>query len=253
MSDDRYRALRFLFKVDYIEPDYGSLKFDGDGLWFPKDRGAFETLYSTGWLQRTPERVAPAVDHGEGDFAVCSLLYRSSTSYFFTVPVDCRDKISMQNHIQRTHHSWRRLRFKTDERQNLSIATFAASGYTLAGRGSRDWVPEILPDTYNDSYCSQIPFTHLTGDLALIVGLVAFSCPRERDGSCLIDMMQRCFRPPRWVPHRSVPERIDRHGVVVTIRADPEAGDMHESNRELQRFQDGSYGALFKSPDGHRF
>ncbi|KAG8211926.1 hypothetical protein GTR04_0675 [Trichophyton interdigitale] len=154
----------------------------------------------------------------------------------------------MQNHIEQTEQSWRRLRFKNDERQNLSIATFSATSYTLAGRGSRDWVPELLPDTYNDSYCSPVPFTHLTGDLALIVGLIAFSCPRERDKHCLSDIMQRCFKPPRWSPHHSPPQRIDRHGVVVTIRADPEAGDLREGKRELRKFQDGSYGALFKSP-----
>ncbi|EGD92746.1 hypothetical protein TESG_00314 [Trichophyton tonsurans CBS 112818] len=248
MGDERYKSLRFLFKVDYIQADDESLQFDADGLWSPPHECTYSTLYSTEWLQRTPERVVPAKTHGDSDFAVCSLLYRSSTSYFFTVPVDCRNNDSMQNHIEQTEQSWRRLRFKNDERQNLSIATFSATGYTLAGRGSRDWVPELLPDTYNDSYCSPVPFTHLTGDLALIVGLIAFSCPRERDKHCLSDIMQRCFKPPRWSPHHSPPQRIDRHGVVVTIRADPEAGDLREGKRELRKFQDGSYGALFKSP-----
>ncbi|KAF3479765.1 uncharacterized protein GIQ15_06741 [Arthroderma uncinatum] len=244
MSDERYRRLRFLFKVDYIEPNDDNPRFDDDGLWLPRDDGIFDRHSSTGWLQRTPENVTRVRNPGDGDFAVCSLLYRSATSYFFAIPADCTKPPA-----QRAEQRWRRIRFDDDESQNLSVATFYGTSVTLAGRGSRDWVPELLPDSYNASHSSDVPFTHLTGDLALIVALIASSCPRERDASCLIETMQRCFRPPRWVRHRSDPQRIDRHGVVVTIRLDPEAGDMRESKVDLQKFQRGDYGALLKATD----
>ncbi|KAK2867760.1 hypothetical protein FQN49_003506 [Arthroderma sp. PD_2] len=248
MSDERIKQLRFLFKVDYIEPNEASPKFDGDGLWFPQNGGDFETKATTGWLLRTPDQVTLARDQGVRDFSVCSLIYRSSTSHFLAVPADCRNS-DIRNHTKQTGYSWRRVRFKNDESQDLSIATFSASNLTLAGRGSRDWVPELLPATYNDNYSSRVPFTHLTGELALIVGFIAFSCPKERDPSNLAKIMQTCFKPPLWNRHGLDPERIDRHGVVVTIRADPEAGNLHQSEQDLRKYQDGHYGALLISLD----
>ncbi|KAK2877137.1 hypothetical protein FQN49_001381 [Arthroderma sp. PD_2] len=246
IEGDIYGQLRFLFKVDYIEPV--DLQFGSDGIWLPTNDGLFETVHSTGWLQRTPERVSIPKNMDGIDFGVNSLLYRSSTSHFLAVPIDCRSS-SMQKRLIRTGNSWRRLYFRNDEGRNLSSVTYTASNFTLAGQGSHDWIPEILPATYRYNSSENTPFTHLTGDLALIIGLVAFSCPRERDTSCLIDVMQRCFRPPRWVRHRSDPERIDRHGVVVNIRIDPEAGNMSVSEEHLRKFVNGDYGPLLMASE----
>lgn len=262
-----YRNLQFLFKIDYIQ-----VKLDapenrpGDHWHPPASSGDFEAKSSTGWLLRTPDTVEKATNTNGRHFDTCSLFYSSETTYYLGVPFDCRTKC-LEEWFQKYEKigCWERVRFSHSESGDLSTMKLGAENTSLAGRGSEQWVPELVPATYNlDDPYSPPQTTHLAGNLALIMAFVAFACPTMGDTAEVRNVVNNCFKPPFWKPHGKLPRSVfllvfamlknytfsdrpslgpNRCGVVVNIRLDPSL-DPITSKAHLSKFQNGEHGPL---------
>lgn len=113
---------------------------------------------------------------------------------------------------------WWPLTFQHEpENRNLSrVQESAEEQYLAAGRGLR-WISELGLDAYAHRHSPQNG--GLSGNLAVVVGLVAFSCPAsELDNVLLTDV---AWHDSRWRGHSRGDGREDGRGVVVSIYLDP--------------------------------
>lgn len=210
--------LTFLFQITpiHIKPDAPeNRKFNG--YWYPPESSDALTIdqrNQTGWFIWTNSNaspnghvsitpVSPSVGERreEEEEEVCSIFFDSECNYFLATPTDCTQTGSTGRGWD---IGWTRLGFEhpyptatqSQPQPNLSKLTFAAERHTLAGTGSRIWMPQLLPETY-DNHETQVP-TGLAGDLSLLVALAGFTSNPTREE--FLNTMARHFHPPNWVP-----------------------------------------------------
>ncbi|EEP78979.1 predicted protein [Uncinocarpus reesii 1704] len=242
--------LRFLFKIDFIKPNYdeqSEIRIP-DQKWIPPTiPQAITTVGTTGWFQWSSNGVNPAMSTSETDFQVCSLFYNSEHSHFQGVPFDCR-KYSVKESRMRDGIGWRRVMFRYSlhsSRLPISIMGFDSAYNVLAGKGSSSWMPQLIPETYDnnqDENCSE--HTGIAGDLALLLAFVAFSYTiNPQDPNMVLWVIHNCFKPPVWNRHPCTAPRKHGTGVVVSIRLDPESNITAE---DLRNYQKGYYGPFIQ-------
>lgn len=197
-----------------------------NGYWHPpdsKDDFVLDTANQTGWWKwatDSPVEPSPSLNpslcpstsssrsSSSNDEKLCSIFFDSECGYFLITPTDCASTGSTDSSWD---IGWTRIRINglvvnpstttptaaiTTSPCKISKLTFFAERLTLAGTGSESWMPQYLPETYNNLE-SQTP-TALVGDLALLVAIAAFTCePRRND---IISTMNNHFRLPRWIP-----------------------------------------------------
>lgn len=304
MSANSLSNLTFLFDIMpvVIKPDIPeNRKFNG--YWYPpesKDDYTIDQRNQTGWcrwtnanangpisITQSPDpATSPADSNGEDGEGVCSVFFDSECNYFLVTPTDCMQTGSTN---RLWDIGWTRLGFENlsqpqpqsplsqgrEAPARLSKLTFLAEHHTLAGYGAPTWMPQLLPETYDNHETPQAP-TGLVGELCLLVALAGFTTPPIREE--FLTMMHRHFCPPFWVPRpgskpitstliplfpfalypkcceRKRLTRIylehlpycHRQGLVVRIR--PVPGSSSRSI-DLQAVENGQFGPLFQGVD----
>lgn len=235
--------LTFLFDIIpvVIKPDIPeNRKFNG--YWYPpesKDDYTIDERNQTGWclwtnanaygpisITRSPDTATSPADSNEEDGEeVCSVFFDSECNYFLVTPTDCMQTGSTS---RMWDVGWTRLRFENlsqpqpqspqTQRQEapnrLSKLTFVAERHTLAGYGAPTWMPQLLPETYDDHETPQAP-TGLVGELCLLVALAGFTTPPIREE--FLTTMRRHFCPPLWVPRPGGKPIISRLIAIVSL------------------------------------
>ena len=184
---------------------------NGDTHWIPPSvPEAVDTWAETPWMRWTSTGMQPASAVGNSDVSVCSLFYNSETFYFLGVPYDCRRK-SVKAERDSIGLGWRRLMFRyTDHEPPLSVVGFDSEYHVLAARGSSNWMPELVPPTYNqnqEKYHGVIASrTGIAGELSVILGMAALSCAPtarpENMAAYVLRVLGVSFRPPHWRLHK---------------------------------------------------
>ncbi|KAL1957036.1 hypothetical protein VTO42DRAFT_6413 [Malbranchea cinnamomea] len=254
MATDIYTSLKFVFKIDFIGPVIS--EFDnrnGNSDWIPPSvPEAVDTWATTPWMRWTSTRMSKTADIEGPEVSVCSLFYNSETFSFLGVPYDCRQQ-SVKEERDTLGLGWRRLMFRyTDDDPPLSVIGFDSEYHVLAARGASNWMPQLVPPTYNQNqerYNGVISSrTGLAGELSVILGMAALSCPPTRNpdnmAQLILTVIGTSFRPPQWRPHNLKTGRIHASGVVVSVRVDPTPPVMGADI--LEKFQAGEFGPILE-------
>lgn len=229
-----YQSLRFLFSIEMIKPNYDVQPEirGGDLNWRPPTiPEAITTTVKTGWLKWTYNGVTKPTTVSNEDFQVCSLFYNSESCQYLGVPYDCR-KVRIQDKINAggERYGWRRIMFEHHEydppHPSLSIMKFDSEHHVLASRGSRTWMPQLIPQSYcqNQPDSFTPPETALAGDIALFIALATFTCRIPETKEQLINfvrMIGSSFKPPRWVPHQLPSGRMSTIEMFLDIFTRP--------------------------------
>ncbi len=147
---------------------------------------------------------------------------------------------------------WRVLRFDHIPKPHTS-ATYSAINLSgeekhLAARGSPTWMGQLLPHEYNYQRTTPngqaIPATTtsagLIGDLAILIGLAAFSAPENS----LRAVVSSSILPGAWIRHSLPTGRTPERGMVVTIYYDPR-NPKYSTKDILDRLENGGFGPFY--------
>ncbi|KAK2811629.1 hypothetical protein FQN50_001971 [Emmonsiellopsis sp. PD_5] len=199
-----FRGLRFLFKVDFVKPDYTIQHEIRDAArnWSPPTYPeAISLVGTTDWTVRQHRvfyRMKGATDNDI--YQACSLFYDSERDIFLGVPFNCRNQVVQD---------WKKVTFDhkvVSGGQPMSILGFDLKHDVLGGPGSPNWMPQLIPKSYDCKQSDQTTaasFTSVGGNLALLLGFAAFTgpYPRSQDGvDTALDAMES-FAPPIWEHH----------------------------------------------------
>ncbi|KAK2795635.1 hypothetical protein FQN51_000392 [Onygenales sp. PD_10] len=232
----RSSSLGFLFKLDFVKPDYTiqpELR-DAARNWSPPTYpGAISLVGTTDWME-WHQGVFCLAGRAVGSdiYQACSLFYDSERDIFLGVPFDCRNQIV---------NDWKRVTFGHKVAQGgqpVSLLGFDLRHHALGGFGSPDWMPQLIPASYK---CEQFnSFTSVGGNLALLLGFAAFSgpYPQSQDGVGTALRAIGSFRPPFWSPHPYKTERVHGTGVIVSVKS------LDNNEDVLSAYQRGDFGPL---------
>ncbi|OJD19210.1 hypothetical protein AJ78_00823 [Emergomyces pasteurianus Ep9510] len=227
MSDN---ALKFYFNVEFVQPNYEAQHEirDAQQHWQPPTLpNAVSPVAKTGWCKWEAASITQAQAPGRKNFQECSLFYDSERNFFLGVPFNCRKKsVELETRTNCARHGWRRLMFNHLESpangNRISALVFDGAHNVLAAPGSQRWMPELIPQTYNYNLQEKVDgSTSLVGNLALFIGLAAFSGPfpeKPLDVALVLNAM-RAFSPPNWITHNLKSEKAHSQGVIVSIRS----------------------------------
>ncbi|KAL1970890.1 hypothetical protein VTN77DRAFT_2724 [Rasamsonia byssochlamydoides] len=249
------RGLCFLFNITpvKIRGNRPEERVGPHDHWIPPLRHRYfsrDEANSTGWYRWTAtgiqELVSPPRLFAEPN--TCSIFFDAERGSFLVAPADCsqRDISELIQQNGALQAGWGRVGFNhsTYGNQELSIISFCpAEDYKLSARGSRCWMPELIPETYDNQ--ERDKFTDLAGELSILLGFAAFTCEPRRDE--ILYTLRKSFRLPRWIPHyhpqpstKAFPH-CHAQGLIVEIAPDPESPI---GEAELTAIQNGSFGAL---------
>ncbi|PGH36682.1 hypothetical protein GX50_00544 [[Emmonsia] crescens] len=244
-------SLKFYFNVEFIQPNYevqGEIR-DSQSWHPPTHPNAVSSVATTGWRKWEAGSITHVQVADNPKFQECSLFYTSESDFFFGVPFNCRAKSVHQEITTRDErHGWRRLTFNhrepTTNGNHLSVLAFDGAHNVCAAQGSPKWMPELIPKTYNYNgpHANELGSTALAGNLALLIGLAAFSGPFPRhplDVEQAVDAI-RAFNPPNWVPHNLNTQKAHSQGVIVSIKS------IGGNDRVLDAWAGGAFGPLIK-------
>ncbi|EFW16128.1 hypothetical protein D8B26_006151 [Coccidioides posadasii str. Silveira] len=247
MSAYESKVLRFVFKIDFIVPNYDEqceIRLPNQAWIPPTIPSAVKTVGSTGWYRWTPAGIERTECRGE-KFRVCSLFYNSECYHFLGVPFDCRQK-SVQQSRRRDGIGWRRVMFQyllNDPYPPISVMRFDVNYNVLAGKGSDSWMPQLIPETYNQNQEDyDYSNTGIAGDLSLLLAFAAFSCPH--DAYTVLEVIRLSFKPPIWNRHNLPASRRHGTGVVVSIHLD---SDSNITAQDLRNIEEGKNGPIIQA------
>jgi hypothetical protein len=273
-------SLRFLFRISPLQhthdPQHAERSTD-NGYWLPSERSQdFRKTSTSGWLVWDPGatgssqhgHLRPATAHEVQDTRLhkaYSMFWDPERGGYVLVPFDC----SAMNVAQATH-DWRRLSFGRVPRpgaEHFAIAGYFMERYTLPVAGPPAWFEQLLPRVYQPpGAATQGRPCALAGDLAILIGLLAFSTKPDH----VLSAIAHSFRPNRqsttfrqhqlappdskWSPRShsqieptSTPSHClpltlsltetRRRGMVIEIRT--------ASPDHLRAWETGAYGAIF--------
>ncbi|CZR56496.1 uncharacterized protein PAC_06384 [Phialocephala subalpina] len=239
----------FLFSINTLpvndEPSEGGEppRVNENGRWYPPiRRNGFgpqipgEQLYR--WAEGGKISLADDCQLYEGMWwsrdSVPLAEYRASTMFYcsdFTQFLVATGDASMRHmdEAEDPHNRWWPLTFRHDG--SLSQVEEVGQEQNLAGTGP--WVNALGLRSYRNRRTSASS-GGLAGNVAVIIGLIAFSCKSEDLRTVLLT--DRAWHRGRWRGHSREDGRIDERGVVVTIYIDPEndQGSISETIYELE-------------------
>jgi hypothetical protein len=209
------RDLRFQFKITPVTADEGIPHESGQwrGLWTPPTRRrlfARDDANSTEWYEWSSGGIRRLQDQtGPTDYRNCSIFFNKECRFFIVSESDCSE--SNLNEVDGIS-PWRRVEFTHVQEENnenpLSRISFGpVESCQLATRGHPVWLPELIPESY-DNPSGYPGITHLTGELSILLGAAAFTCPPQKE--YIIQTIRRSFRLPYWIPKiftRAYPQR----------------------------------------------
>ncbi|KAH7323996.1 hypothetical protein BKA65DRAFT_481778 [Rhexocercosporidium sp. MPI-PUGE-AT-0058] len=115
--------------------------------------------------------------------------------------------------------TWYAINFHHDE--DLSRVDYVAN-QDLVGNG-RDFIADLGLNVYRNTDQDAPRSGGLAGNLAILIGLVAFSCKRRDLNEVLV--RDRAWRGYRWHGHNHSNGRTDTRGMVVSVYRDPDNPD----------------------------
>lgn len=146
--------------------------------------------------------------------------YRASTMFwcnaftqFLATPGDASMRDMAESDQTEVPDRWWPLTFRHDE--TLSRIEVAMDQQLIAGTGS--WIRRLGLESYSTR---RAPHSGgLSGNLAMIIALIAFSCEAKDLSDVLLG--DHAWQGRRWHSHRRGDGRVEGRGVVVTIYIDP--------------------------------
>jgi hypothetical protein len=233
--EPRWPPRSFLFGINELQvnedPSRGGVvpRHDEDGRWVPP-------IYSSGFYQQETGRLyrwhegtislassCPWIDgafrvsddnsrHLEG-YKTSTLFWCNNFTQFKMATCDVTT-FNMAGAVA-PYNRWLPLTFQNEG--TLSRLE-ASADECLASRGTK-WIGELGLASYESDMLPSRVDGGLAGDLATIVGLVAFSCEPKR----LYDILQgdRAWHNYQWRGHDKSHGRVRQRGVVVNIYYDP--------------------------------
>jgi hypothetical protein len=91
-------------------------------------------------------------------------------------------------------------RWESNDRPLSAVSFSPAENHRLAARGHPTWLPQLIPAHYDGQDTYQVRYTDLAGELSILLGAAALTCPPEKDD--IIRTIRCNFRLPRWIPHK---------------------------------------------------
>lgn len=207
---------RFLLRISPLQHTNGPQHAarSTDGYWLPSERRQDFTKSTSHWWVWDPGATgSPHYEHLRHATAQevqdahphksCSMFWDPERGGYVLVPFDCS---AMS--VAQAMHDWRRLSFGRVQRpgaEHIAIAGYFMEGYTLPLAGPSSWFEQLLPRVCQSPNMAQGRPCALAGDLAILIGLLAFSAKPEH----VMHAIDRSFRPDRmstnFRPHQLPP------------------------------------------------
>ncbi|KAF2022739.1 hypothetical protein EK21DRAFT_95473 [Setomelanomma holmii] len=134
------------------------------------------------------------------------------------------------------HEDWCHLCFDWDEDDLSSSLTNAGEHRTLRLQDSTtNWVKMLLPDIYHGGSYSDKTYGGLSGELGILLGLIALSMKPDR----LVSELPKLMKDGEWGVHQRPHGRTDKRGVVVYVYT------YNGNDEELEQLEDGGWGKYY--------
>ena len=205
-SSSSKRPPSFYVLIDSLEPNYQAqpAQHGPHGFWAPPTiRTGYTTkisnLFHSGNSIMTHIAVNKAVARLPTEVYSTATIFTQNpdTPHLLAVPFDARIR-----HICHYPGAWRPLTFRhvriANSEHTYSAVSANGDHQHIAARGTSHWMPQLLPEVYNDQSQSTRKQAGLIGSLPLLIALAAFSAPT----SFLESVLTSCVRPGRWQPHQ---------------------------------------------------
>ncbi|KAF2871177.1 hypothetical protein BDV95DRAFT_607448 [Massariosphaeria phaeospora] len=231
----------FLFKIDEIGEDRNAATLvDRLGNWIPStDAGVNRRIHGgvsgTVWFC-DKQQIYPVSQLPAG-----SVLFKQYSMYFgagFGFWVLRGDATNPQD-----YDSWQPLRFDHSNTDYSSYLTNAGQHPTLrVQRSDQQWPRMLLPDIYHAQiWTNTQAYGGLTGDLPILLALIAHSVPRDR----LPSVLPTLFNEGAWGVHQLRWPRTNQRGVVVTVYTCPSTWAGGSTTHELEQYEHGALGKYY--------
>lgn len=227
----------------FLPPDRRTAFYQGDATYFRWQHGRMSTLSDpNGWI------FALLDESGPSKYSVATIFsQKHDTDHLLAVNFNASAK-----DVASYDPGWRVLRFDHVSQQSSS-STYSSINLSgeqkhLAASGSPTWMDQLLPRLYDYQHSTPgggpIPSptmsAGLIGSLPILIGLAAFSAPRESLRTVLLGSI----RTRAWRRHDLPTGRTPERGMVVTIYYDPMN---HGSSTKdiLDRLESGALGPFY--------
>ena len=203
---DSANNMSFYVSIDRLEPNYRAqpAQHGPHRYWSPPTiRTGYTTRSSSlfHWRGGIMTHIAAneAVTHSISRIYSAATIFtrHPDTPHLLAVPFDARTRDVLQY-----PGGWRPLSFRyirIDGTQHTYSAISADRDRRhIAARGSSHWMPQLLPEVYDDQSQSTKIQAGLIGSLPILIALAAFSAPTF----FLHSVLTGCVRPRRWQPHQ---------------------------------------------------
>ncbi|EXJ60979.1 hypothetical protein A1O7_05132 [Cladophialophora yegresii CBS 114405] len=249
-------ALPFSLRIDHIrcreDPQSPSQESPSDFYWSPPmSTSEFVKIDSSDWWTWDPGRWPQLYRYpqfcktdttGPGselptDYRSCTMFWSSERHGYIVVPVDCTG-----TNLGAEPYPWKRLSFGICASDPATaLVGYQKERYRLHMPGPNHWFEGLLPDVCKPEDCEGARCT-LTGDLSIVVGLLAFSSTPDH----AVEAVHKSFRPiltsTKFQSHDlPEPERHKTRGMVITIGFDP----LRVTTDGLKAWENGEYGGIF--------
>jgi len=246
-------SLSFIVKIQDIRPNYtvqpNRSTESTDGFFLPPDRKeAFDKGNAT-YFRWQHGRMSTFSDVSDLTPYSAATIFsqKDDTDRLLAVHFD-----ALTRDVASYHSGWRDLSFdhlpKQDTSATYSFINLIGGEKRLAAGGSSAWIGQLLPSEYDyhrttpDGYLmhSLTASAGLIGSLPILIGLAAFSAPKES----LTAVLTSSIKPKAWRRHNLPTGRTPERGMVVTIYYDPMNPKF--SNKDiLDRLQNGEWGPFY--------
>ncbi|KAL6243478.1 hypothetical protein RBB50_009470 [Rhinocladiella similis] len=243
----------FMFRVSEVtidnNPHRAPRSTPNDRYWVPPaDRGDFRKQPSQ-WYVWNPGKQQSSRDfrhihlptlEDDRDFRqikTCSMFWDPERHGYVFVPYDCTEVSDRET----PPFNWRRLSFgqnNTHPNRRIALVGHEMTSHNLPFAGPQAWFDQLLSAVYRGQGSGNGKQCGLAGNLAVLVGLLAFSTHPGHSRYAVDRSLRPDISRTTFQPHdRPVLNRNLRRGIVVEIRVPNLA--------VLQQWENGSRGPIF--------
>jgi len=246
-------SLSFIVKIQDIRPNYtvqpNRSTEDKNGFFLPPDRKAALDKGNATYFRWQHGRMSTFSDVSDLTQYSAATIFsqKDDTDRLLGVDFD-----ALTRDVASYYSDWRDLSFdhlpKQDTSATYSSINLFGEEKHLAAGGSPEWMDQLLPYEYNYQRTTPkgypMPSTTtsagLIGSLPILIGLAAFSAPKES----LTAVLTSSIKPKAWRRHNLPTGRTPERGMVVTIHYDPMNPKLSTKDI-LDRLQNGQWGPFY--------
>jgi hypothetical protein len=202
--------LTFLFRTKEIRPHPDRRPEDPLGPYFhwepPHSMEGCQSYPWTAWHSWRPGNVAmrDAADQRIAVYSTTSLFWCADRQLFLHVPYDCTEHEVRTLESSESLQGWERLKFDYYRHRGQTISRPRYQGpanYELGVKAPDRMIPSLIPITYqHQGLQPPADSCGIAGDLATLVGLVAFATPPGGLPAAMTHSFRPGNEPPRWLP-----------------------------------------------------